>query len=162
MSKPRQAKILTLVILGCAFAAVLWQRSGWRAPLSFPKPTAESSPQDTIYSMLDAARKGDTSGYLSAYTGAMESSIRRAMAEQTEDGFAEYLRRSNAAIKGIAIMAPEALTDSEVRVRVEYVYEDRNEAQFMYLEKTGDSWKIARVEAAQRVKTLIPYGTPVE
>ncbi len=47
-------------------------------------------------------------------------------------------------------------------MRVEYVYQDRNEAQSMYLEKLSGAWKIARVEAAERVKTLIPYGTPVQ
>jgi hypothetical protein len=34
--------------------------------------------------------------------------------------------------------------------------------QKMYLEKHGDRWKIARVDGAERVKTLVPYGTPVE
>jgi hypothetical protein len=31
----------------------------------------------------------------------------------------------------------------------------------MYLEKNGDSWKITTVEGSERLKTLIPYGTPV-
>ncbi len=32
----------------------------------------------------------------------------------------------------------------------------------LYLEKSGLVWKIARVDAAQRIKTLVPYGTPVQ
>jgi hypothetical protein len=59
-------------------------------------------------------------------------------------------------------MAPEITSDREAKARVEYVYQDRNEAQNMYLEKTTTGWKITRVETAQRVKTLIPYGTPVK
>jgi hypothetical protein len=47
-------------------------------------------------------------------------------------------------------------------VRVEYVYQDRNEAQTMYLEKASSGWKITRVDGAERVKTLVPYGTPVQ
>jgi hypothetical protein len=32
----------------------------------------------------------------------------------------------------------------------------------MSLEKYGDEWKITRVDGAERVKTLVPYGSPVE
>jgi hypothetical protein len=45
---------------------------------------------------------------------------------------------------------------------VEYVYQDRNETQFFLVEKTGRGWKITHVEPAERVKTVIPYGTPVQ
>jgi len=159
MTKARKAQLLTFAVLACSLAGVVWKRSGWRAPVAQPEP---ATPQGAIYAMLDAAREGDTGKYAAAWTGPMEPAIRQAVAEQTEAGFAEYLRKSNAAIKGVAITQPETLTDREVKVRVEYVYQDRNEVQFMYLEKAGESWKIARVDAAQRVPTLIPYGTPVE
>jgi len=162
MNKPRNARILTLIVLGCAFAVVLWQKSGWRMPSAVSKPKAEATPQETIYAMLDAAREGDVARYLAAYTGGMEASIRQAIAEKTEPAFAGYLRQSNAAIKGIAVLEPQPLTGSEVKLRVEYVYQDRNEAQVMYLEKAGGAWKISRVDSAERVKTLVPYGTPVE
>ena len=61
----------------------------------------------------------------------------------------------------MALQEPQALTDREVKVRVEYVYQDRNEVQQMYLEKSGNNWKITRVDSAERIKTLVPYGTPV-
>ena len=32
----------------------------------------------------------------------------------------------------------------------------------MYLEKINGVWKITRVDSAERVKTLVPYGTPVQ
>jgi hypothetical protein len=32
----------------------------------------------------------------------------------------------------------------------------------MYLERTPAGWKIARVDSAERIKTLVPYGTPVQ
>ena len=47
-------------------------------------------------------------------------------------------------------------------MRVEYVYQDRNEAQMMFLEKAQGGWRIARVDGTERVKTLVPYGTPVQ
>jgi hypothetical protein len=30
------------------------------------------------------------------------------------------------------------------------------------LEKAGADWKITRVDGSERLKTLIPYGTPVK
>lgn len=167
MNKQRKARLITLLILALALLAVVVKRSG--IPVrdlsrltGSRQSKAEASPQDAIYAMLDAAREGDVEEYVAAYTGRMEASVRQAIAEKTEPEFARYLRESNAPIKGIAIMEPEQLTDREVRVRVEYVYQDRNEAQLMYLEKVVGAWKIHRVDTAERVKTLIPYGTPVE
>ena len=72
------------------------------------------------------------------------------------------MQSSNAEIKGVAVEEPKQMSDSEVQVRVEYVYQDRNEVQIMYLEKQTGEWKIARVDSAERVKTLVPYGTPVQ
>jgi hypothetical protein len=90
----------------------------------------------------------------------MEAALKQSVAETAD--FPKYLRDSNAAIKGVAISEPQTLTDREVKVRVEYVYQDRNEAQSMYLEKQPGGWKIARVDSIERVKTLVPYGTPVQ
>ncbi len=110
--------------------------------------------------MLDAARDGNVSKYLTWYTGEMETSLKQAIAESPD--FSKYLKDSNAAIKGVAIADPQQLSDREVKARVEYVFQDRNEVQTMYLEKTPQGWRISRVESAERVKTLVPYGTPVK
>jgi hypothetical protein len=112
--------------------------------------------------MLDAARAGDVDAYLGKYTGQMETALRRSVADSGTEAFARYLRESNAAIKGVALSEPQALTDREVKLRVEYVYQDRNEAQSMYLERGPGGWRIARLDGAERVKTLVPYGTPVQ
>jgi len=169
MTKERKAQIVTVVVLAAAFGVVLAQRTGWKfsevkmADIVQPSaPKAEPSPQDAIYAMLDAARVGDVKTYLGAYTGQMDAALKQSLAETTEAGFARYLKDSNAAVKGIAISEPQPLTDREVKVRVEYVYQDRNEAQTMYMEKGAAGWKIARVDGAERVKTLVPYGTPVQ
>ena len=170
MTPDKKAKIVTAVVLAGALGIVLGQKYGWKMPdvrvsdlASKPAaPKAEPSPQDAIYAMLDAARLGDLKTYLAAYTGQMETALRQTVAETTESGFAKYLKDQNASIKGIAISEPQALTDREVKVRVEYVYQDRNEAQIMFLEKAPGGWKIARVDSSERVKTLVPYGTPVQ
>ncbi len=162
MTRQRKAQVLTIVVLLGVGGFAIVARSGWRPSLRIGAVKAEATPQDAIYNMLDAARDGDVSKYLSHYTGQMEASLKQAIAESTEAGFARYLKESNAAIKGVAINEPQALTDREVKVRVEYVYQDRNEVQQMYLEKGAAVWKIARVDSAERVKTLVPYGTPVQ
>jgi len=170
MTADKKAKIVTFVVLAGALAIVLGQKYGWKmpnvkvsdlAPLpAAPKP--DPTPQEAIYAMLDAARVGDVKTYLASYTGQMEMSLKQSIGETTESGFAKYLKNQNASIKGIAISEPQQLTDREVKVRVEYVYQDRNEAQMMFLEKSTGGWKIARVDGTERVKTLVPYGTPVQ
>lgn len=170
MNADKKAKVVTVVVLAGALAIVLGQKYGWKMPEVkvsdlAPKPAApkaDPTPQDAIYAMLDAARLGDVKTYLAAYTGQMETALKQSIAETTESGFAKYLKDQNAAIKGIAISEPQTLTDREVKVRVEYVYQDRNEAQVMFLEKTQGGWRIARVDSSERVKTLVPYGTPVQ
>ncbi len=170
MNRPRAAQILTILTLAAALGATVARQNGWKLPdwrASAGSPStarpAEATPQDTIYAMLDAARDGDLKKYLAAYTGSMESALRQSIAESSDAAFRKYLQDTNAELKGVAVMTPEAAPgDREVKVRVEYVYQDRNEAQTMNLERTASGWKIVRVESAERVKILVPYGTPVQ
>lgn len=159
MMRERKARLATLLALAGALALVIGQKANWR-PAAAPKTAP--TPQDAIYAMLDAARAGDVKAYLASYTGQMEAGLKQSLAESSQSKFAAYLKDSNAAIKGVAISEPQSLTDREMKLRVEYVYQDRNEAQTMYLEKTAAGWKIARVDGVERVKTLVPYGTPVQ
>ena len=157
MSKQHKVRILTILVFAALLGVIVARKAGLRA--SIPR-SSEVTPQDTIYGMLDAARAGDVKKYLAAYSGQMEQSLQQAISETP--GFSKYLKDSNTAIKGIAVQEPQSLSDREVKARVEYVYQDRNEVQFMYLERTPAGWKIARVDSAERIKTLIPYGTPVQ
>jgi hypothetical protein len=147
---------VTLVVLALVVGGIALRQRILRAPGG-----PEAQPQDVIYAMLDAARAGDVKGYLARYTGAMAESLRQSVQESGENGFAKYLRDSNASVKGVAVQTPTT-SGGDVSVRVEYVYPDRNEAQTMLLQKVDGAWKIARVDGAERVKTLVPYGTPVE
>lgn len=160
MTKERKTHVLTIAALIVALGIALGQKEGWRWGQSAPKEPP--SPQDAIYGMLDAARAGNVAAYLACYSGAIEASLQQSVRESTEAGFAKYLRDSNAAIKGVAVSDPQPVGDKEVSVRVEYVYQERNEAQTVHLERVGGAWKITRVDGAERVKTLIPYGTPVQ
>lgn len=168
MTKQRKAQVLTGALMAAALGAILLKNAGWspravaEAIPSPVQPKPDPTPQDTIYAMFDAARDGDVKAYLGHYASQMLASLQQSVAEQGESNFAKYLKETNAPVKGIAITEPQTLTDREVKLRVEYVYADRNEVQVFYLEKSGKDWKIARLDSAERIKTLIPYGTPVQ
>ncbi len=89
------------------------------------------------------------------------SLLQHSAAESGPGAFEKYLKDSNAAIQGVALSPPETLDASQVKVRVEYVYRDRNEVQFLYLRKESSTWKIYQVDSAERIKTLVPYGSVV-
>ena len=168
MTRERKAQVATLAVLFGALALVAVKRGGWQASaaslsnLVAARAPAGVSPQDTVYRMMDAARDGDVRAYLGCYTGQMESTLRQIAAEKGEAALASYIRNFNASVKGVAIQNPQSMAEREVRLRVEFVYRERNEAQIYYLEQGGGSWKIARQENAEGVKTLVPYGTAVE
>ena len=163
MSRERWRQAITIAALLAAGAVALRVRPVTsRQAVAPAAPMAVPAPQDPIYSMLDAARQGDVNAYLACYTGAMRTALEASVRETGAEGFVRYLRESNAAIKGVALQEPEKVSETESKVRVEYVYQDRNEVQNIYLEKAGAAWKIARVDGADRVKTLVPYGTPGE
>jgi hypothetical protein len=157
MNQRRKAQILTIAILGLALVIAVGRKQLWRSSAT----SQPANPQDVIYAMFDASRTGDVRRYLSSYSGGIRSSLEQSVRESGEDRFSRYLKESNSAIKGIAVSEPEPLSDRELKVRVEFVYQDRNEAQTMYLQKDGANWKITRLDGLDRLKTLIPYGTPV-
>ena len=163
MRKDRRAQLVTLLVLLAALGIAVARKPGWRLPLASAGQAAQASqtPQGAIYAMLAAARTGDVKAYLASYTGPMEAALRQSLAETTEPRFAEYLRDSQTSIKGVAVSDPQKTGDLEAQVLVELIYQDRNEAQTMYLTKTPGGWKITRADTDERVKTLIPYGTPV-
>ena len=159
MTKERKAQMITVLVLAGGLGAALY-RKGTFERMSLPaaissQQKAEATPQDTIYAMLDAAREGNVDKFLSAYGGDLQTSLRQSVTPQ-------YLKDMNAPIKGVALNDPVPVGEREVKVRVEYVFQDRNEAQFFYLEKARADWKITRMENSERVKTLVPYGTPVQ
>lgn len=163
----RRAQLLTGILIAVIAAFLVAKQRGLTPEAvseAVTAPVAEKappSPQDAVYAMLDAAREGNVKAYLSYFTGQMTTLLDQSLAENGEAKFAEYLKRTNAPIKGVAINEPQKLTEREVKARVEYVYSDRNEVQNMFLVKVGDVWKIERLEETERIKTLIPYGTPV-
>lgn len=128
--------------------------------IGFTRTRREEDPPAAIYAMLDAARAGDVKAYMARFGGPMETSLRQMLSESSPAAFAAYLRDTNAAIKGVVVSDPQ-LSGSSATVQIQYVYADRTESQTMYLEKSGPVWKIVQTGAGERIKTPIPYGTPV-
>jgi hypothetical protein len=169
MTKEQTARAATVAVLLVALGVGTVRKAGWRLPAfslmsiaARPAAAPGQEPQDAIYAMLAAARAGDVKAYLARYTGQAEAALRQALTETTERGFAQYLRDSNSGLKGVAVSDPQKITDLEVKVRVEYIYQDRNEAQIAYIENGPGGWKISRTEGDERVRALVPYGTPVK
>jgi hypothetical protein len=155
MKPDRKAQLATLLMIVALGSVALWKQGVFQKVAAAP-----AQPQDTIYETLDAVREGNLQKYLEAHTGGMETSLRRASAEIGEERLLKSLQERNAPVKGVAIQEPERVSDREVKAQVEYVFADRNELQIVYLERTGDRWKIARVDGTQRTEPVIPYGTP--
>jgi hypothetical protein len=156
MTSKRTTTIVTALVMASLLAFAISRHSVRRA-----EPASETGPEGAIYTMLEAARAGDVSAYLSQYSGPMASTLRAVVAEKSEAGFRDYLRSTNAEVKGIAVSGVHQVSNSEAELQLEYVFQDRNEVQSVKLERERDRWKIVRVDSAERVKTLVPYGTPV-
>lgn len=152
MSKPRIVQAATILVLLATVGLVVWRKNR----IAPPDPT----PQDAVYSMQNAARAGDVKSYLAAFTAPMQNLLRQNIS--SDASFSKYLQDSTAGIKGLVVSEPEETADAEVRLRIEYVYQNRNEAQFVYLAQEPGGWKISRLETGERVKTLVPYGTPIK
>ena len=154
-----QKKLLSLflTVLALALLVVIFVRKQ-RAPLPSGE---ETNPESVIWRMLDAARTSNSERYLSCYTGEMEQSLRRNSQEMGSGRFRQYISDSLRDVKGIAVSSSQTISPTEKRMSVVYVYQDRNEVQQIYLRIVDKKWKIFRVENAEHIKELVPYGTPV-
>lgn len=153
VNKKKVSQTITVLLLTALLGVFAYKQ---RVPA-----TESEQPESVIWRMVDASRSADPQRYLACYTGEMQRVLRQNLQEMGSDKFREYLSNSLRSVKGIAVSAPETTAPLERRVSVEYVYEDRNEKQQIYLWQVGKEWKILRVEATERIKTLVPYGTPV-
>jgi hypothetical protein len=151
MSKRALAQLLTLTTLGATLALILWQRR--------EAPTVESAtPQQTIHQMFDAVQAGDTRRYLASYAAPLRAELEQSGGPPAQ--FAVYLRQQNAGVKGLALGAAQG-GGNQVRIPVEYIYPDRNELQWLTLQRQGGQWLITKIEAALHQAAPVPYGTPV-
>lgn len=154
--------LFILVLLSLIFL----RTHGWRLPANLAAFSSFSrakpqTPEDAVYGMLDAAHAGDTQAYVSAFAGTLRQQIEQVIRESGKTQFATYLAGQSSSFQSVALTVTDQPSDEEARLRVEYVYVNRNEVQTLHLRKNAGQWKIVGISGTDQIKTLIPYGTAV-
>ncbi len=154
MKKRLPAIVTVLLIAGALVFFVARQRlktaeSGFNA----------ANPESVIWRMSDAARAGDVQAYLNCFDGGLRRNLEKTVAEMGERQFREYLKRLNEDITGIAVSDLNLVGEAGAKLRVEFVYRGKNEAQQHHLILRDGAWRIDRADESERINTLIPYGT---
>jgi hypothetical protein len=159
MKKPA---ILTAAFLALLLGLLYLRTHEWKVPSPFSHQQQSSkSPQDAIYGMLDAARAGNTSDYVDIFSGPLQQQVQQVVKEGGKAQFASYLTRQSTSFQSVALSVTDQPSEVEARVRVEYVYVNRNEVQVFHLRKIRSRWKVVGVSSTDITKTLIPWGTAV-
>ena len=154
-------RLPALLTIGLMLVAliVLTQRERWRG---WQKNTAApASPEDLIWRMSDAAREGNAKDYLACFNGELRARLEKTASEMGEAKFTEYLQQLNREVTGIAVSDLAQSDPDTARLRVEFVMRGKNEAQTHHFKRLNSQWTIARVDDAEQVKVLIPYGAAV-
>jgi hypothetical protein len=168
MNLVKRPALLTGLFLLILFSLVYLRGHGWRVPWPGAVSTLFShsrartaSPEDTVYGMLDAARAGDTAVYVDTFSGPLQQQIQQVIRENGKKQFATYLTAQSSSFQSVALSVADQPSDVEARLRIEYVYANRNEVQTLHLKKSEGRWKIIGISGTDQIKTLIPYGTAV-
>jgi hypothetical protein len=166
MNLVKRPAVLTGLFILILLSLIFLRTHGWRVPtgvsplFSLSRPRA-ATPEDTVYGMLDAARAGDTAVYVDTFSGPLQQQIQQVIRESGRKQFATYLTAQSSSFQSVTLSVADQPSDLEVRLRVEYVYVNRNEVQSFHLRKSGGRWKIIGISGTEQIKTLIPYGTAV-
>ena len=165
MKRDAAAKLLTAALFAGLVAFVVARQTGWspqsQADSAVRTSAKRDDPRETIYAMLEAAKGGEVAAYLDCFSGEIAQRIEQSRREMSDDAFSEYLKTRDGEIKGVAISDVDNLSPDSASIELEYVFADRNESQRLRLTKVDGAWKISGMDAAERVNTAIPYGTPV-
>ena len=159
MKRDMQARILAVAILLGVLGVGVAHKAGWLEVAVVPAAT-DDEVSAAIYATTNAARAGDVSRCLAGYTGPMRDALQRSLADSGSATFKRYLQSLEAEVKGLAVSV-ENIGEREAKARVEYVYEQHNDVQVVFLEKERGVWRIARTEGDRTAKAAIPYGTPI-
>jgi len=165
MNFVRRPAVLTGLFILILLGLIFLRTHGWRVPMAVTAPFSHSrvatTPEDAVYAMLDAARAGNTGVYVDIFSGPLQQQIRQVIRESGKTQFATYLAAQSSSFQSVALSVADQPSDVEARLRVEYVYSNRNEVQTFHLKKSEGHWKIIGISGTDQIKTLIPYGTAV-
>lgn len=154
--KKKLPAIITLVLIASALV-FLTGRERWSKISSSP-----ASPEEVVWRMSDAAREGDVRAYLDCFGGALRQKLEKTASEMGASEFSRYLKKLNDEITGIAVSDLEQMDQQTARLRVEFVFRGKSEAQTHYFNLADGEWKIDGVEDAERVNALIPTASAAE
>jgi hypothetical protein len=162
----KRPALLTAAFLALLLGLIFLRTHGWRLPANVSTLFSRSratpvAPEDTVYRMLDAARAGNTGVYVDTFSGPLQQQIQQVIRESGKIQFAAYLTGQSSSFQSVALSVTDQPSDLEARLRVEYVYSNRNEVQTYHVRKFGSHWKIVGISGTELTKTLIPYGTAV-
>ncbi len=124
-----------------------------------PAPAGAASPGDCVREMAGHGREGRIEAYLDCFAGPLREELAQARAASGDAAFAALLRGRAAPVRGIAIYEEEARDANSARLRVEWVFDDRNEIQSFTLRQEGGRWKVVQMQEADYTKPEIAYGT---
>jgi hypothetical protein len=166
MNLIKRPAVLTGLFILILLSLLFLRTHGWRVPVDVRalfshSRSSTTSPEDTVYGMLDAARAGDTAVYVDTFAGPLQQQIQQVIRESGKKQFAAYLTAQSSSFQSVALSVADQARDAEARLRVEYVYTNRNEVQTFHLKKSGGRWKIIGISGTDQIKTLIPFGTAV-
>ena len=153
--KQRLPAIITVLLIISAIA--------YFAKRNQPASTNDApvTPEDVIWRMSDAAREGDVNAYLDCFDGALKNNLQRTVAEMGAAQFSQYLKRLNGEMTGIAVSDFEQVSENEATLRVEFVFRGKNEAQKHHFKLVNGVWRIDKLDGAEQIKPLTPYGSSV-
>jgi hypothetical protein len=162
----KKPAVLTGIFLALLLGLIFLRTHGWKLPPNLTRILSRSratpaTPEDTVYGMLDAARAGDTSVYVDTFSGPLQQQIQQAVRESGKRQFSTYLSGQSASFQSVALSVTDQPSDAEARLRIEYIYLNRNEVQMYHLRKLDSRWKIVGISGTDLTKTLIPWGTAV-
>ena len=154
---PRASALLVTLALALFFA-----NCGKTAPSpSDTSPSADASPAGCVRAMAQYSSEGRAREYLDCFTGQLRTELEQTASQMKPEDFANLLRSRSAVVRGIAISDQAQTDENTARLKVEWVFEDRNEVQYFTLSRAGGTWKIAAMDSAQYNKPVVPYGTNV-
>lgn len=155
MKKRMPAIVTILLIVGALVFLTQRERlSSWR----FEKKTS-GTPEDIIWSMSDATREGDVHAYLDCFSGALKQNLQKTADDMGESQFSRYLKELSDEVTGITVSELEQADEQTATLKVEFVFRGKNEVQKHSFKFLAGAWKITKVDGAEQIKTLIPYGT---
>jgi hypothetical protein len=166
MNVLKKPAVLTGIFLALLLGLIFLRTHGWKLPPNLTRilsgsRTTPATPEDTVYGMLDAARAGDTTVYVDTFSGPLQQQIQQAVRESGKRQFSSYLAGQSASFQSVALSVTDQPSDVEARLRIEYIYSNRNEVQMYHLRKFDSRWKIVGISGTDLTKTLIPWGTAV-